>query len=293
MISRYQFPVVLLFCFLCNFTRTATKTPSKAPTTKAPSNVPTVKPSTFPSKVPSKNPTKAPTISTKKGFAYPDSLVSLVKPSWYYNWKTVPTAGVVGVPFVPMVWGRNSVPPTNVNIILGFNEPDSTSQSNILPIDAANLWYKVINTGATQIGSPATAENPSTGTWLKTFLNSTITGTTSKPKVDFICVHRYAGPDAVNFLNFVDNVWNTFKKPIWITEFAVADWSATTAKSTKYDATMVLNFTKTVLPALESRSYVQRYSWKTRTTTDNNMWFSAIFYPNSTLTPLGKYYSQF
>jgi len=42
-----------------------------------------------------------------------------------------------------------------------------------------------------------------------------------------------------------------------------------------------------VLPAFESRKYVEKYSWKTRSTSDIFMGTSALFNDDGSLTELG------
>ena len=220
----------------------------------------------------------------KKGAVYATSALLQLNPSWYYNWGSKPIPSISTIPYVPMQWGSHSIVPGTPEILLGFNEPDGAHQSNVTPAQAASLWTPLPN-GLN--GSPATAENPVTGTWLSEFLAQT-----PKPKVDFICVHWYGPCRASSFLNFVDSVWEKFGLPIWITEFAVADWNATT-RSTKYSTDQVVKFINDVLPALDDRPYVQRYAWKTRNTEDVNMWFSALFNDDGTLTDVGKAYSKF
>ena len=100
-----------------------------------------------------------------------------VNPRWYYNWGMYKTPGV-DCEFIPMVWGSTYRKPNQKNprFILGFNEPDLHSQANMSPDKALDLWHRV---KGILIGSPATAENPVTGTWLKAF----------KGRYDFICIH--------------------------------------------------------------------------------------------------------
>jgi len=43
---------------------------------------------------------------------------------------------------------------------------------------------------------------------------------------------------------------------------------------------------------LDARSYVERYSWKTRSTEDPHMGTSAIFNDDGSLTALGQIYSN-
>ena len=48
-----------------------------------------------------------------------------------------------------------------------------------------------------------------------------------------------------------------------------------------------------VLPGLMNRTYVQRFSWKTRDPSDIKMGTSAICYSNGSLTEVGQFYSNF
>jgi len=45
-------------------------------------------------------------------------------------------------------------------------------------------------------------------------------------RVDFICVHWYGGPSVPALLRYLEKVHDLYNRPIWITEFAVADWQA-------------------------------------------------------------------
>ena len=212
----------------------------------------------------------------KRGFVYPTADVTKVNPNWYYNWGPAETPGV-NIPFVPMVWGKKPVNlALKAPIILGFNEPDGAAQSNLTPDHALSLWSGVVSNGL-RVGSPATAENPATGTWLNSF----------KGGYDFVCVHWYAPPNPAGFLKFIDAVYAKFNKPIWITEFAVADWKGTL----NLTPAQVLTFMEAVIPELEKRDYVERYAWKTRTVSDPALGASAIFNDDGSLTTLGQYYS--
>lgn len=218
----------------------------------------------------------------KRGFVYPDANVTKLNPNWYYNWGAQPTLEVQ-VPFVPMVWGKHTQVPGKSEYILGFNEPDGAAQSNLTPQQALAMWPSVRAAGAT-VGSPATAGSPvASGSWLSHF----------EGDYDFVCVHWYAPPNPDAFLSWLDEIHKQYNKPIWITEFAVADWSAKGGpKSTKFTPDQVLTFLKAVVPVLEYRDYIQRYSWKTRTMEDPCMWFSSVFNDDMTLTELGLWYSQ-
>lgn len=197
--------------------------------------------------------------------------------SWYYTWnnKKIPN---VKVPFVPMVWGKNSVIPYSSDIILVLNEPDRPDQSNITVIEALNIWNSV---NATKKGSPATAANALKSPWFIEFMNS------AKP--DFICIHWYGPPNVNSLLKLVDGLHEKYGLPIWITEFAVAQWDTT---KPMYTLQEVKAFMRNIIPELESRKYVERYAWKTRDPSDPYMGTSALFDSNGQLTELGKLYSE-
>jgi hypothetical protein len=168
---------------------------------------------------------------------------------------------------------------------LGFNEPDKASQSNLTVAQALSYWPQLVAHGQ-RLGSPATAGNPTkSGSWLETFMNSTPT-----PQVDFICCHWYAPPNATTFLKFIDDIYTKYQKPIWVTEFAVADWNNKTLGG--YPVDQVKQFMKTACAGLDKRTYVERFTWKTRSTSDVNMGTSAIFNDDSSLTALGQIYAS-
>lgn len=242
----------------------------------------------------------------KKGFCYSrnetDSAIRVesLNPSWFYNWNTQRTDSVDNkIPFIPMVWGKGSLnfserittlqnlPENYDKVLLGFNEPDHKNQSNMSVDKAIELWPQLESFGL-RLGSPATAKNPlNKNSWLEQFMKKV---KTLNLRVDFICIHWYAPPNPASLLRLVDGVWEKWNKPIWITEFAVADWKAQTM--TKYTHEEVQNFMKTIIPELEKRNYVERYTWKTRNTTDKYMATSALFNNDGSLTQLGNLYKS-
>jgi len=215
--------------------------------------------------------------------------IQSVNPKWYYTWDVSPVPGLESLPFTPMVWGSKSisklagVETTPAPVVLGFNEPDGAAQSNLTPSHALSLWSQVTNLG-TKIGSPASAGNPSTqGSWLEQFMDGA-------PKVDFICVHWYAPPNSASFLSEIDAIHAKYQKPIWVTEFAVADWSGKFPGG--FGVSLVETFMKEACAGLDARDYVERYTWKTRTTEDTNMGTSALFNDDGSLTALGHVYAS-
>jgi hypothetical protein len=108
-----------------------------------------------------------------------------------------------------------------INTLLGYNEPDSVDQSNIAFGDAVWSWPDLLGTGL-RVGSPA----PTDGGlgWLNSFMAG---AAAENKRVDFVALHYYrcygnaADPTgAVNqFYNFLKGVYDTHRKPIWITEW--------------------------------------------------------------------------
>ena len=228
---------------------------------------------------------------TKKGAVISSSdplIVTKIKslnPTWYYTWGSTAVLGLEHLPFTPMCWGSNSVSKFKVPVpvLLGFNEPDGAAQSNLTPAQAMSLWPK-LEEASSRLGSPAMAGNASkAGSWLETFVNL-------YPKFDFVCVHWYAPPNAESFLKQIDAIYAKYQKPIWITEFAVADWAGKHPGG--YDVSLVETFMKDACAGLEARDFVERYTWKTRTLSDANLGTSSLFNDDGSLTALGQLYAS-
>jgi hypothetical protein len=245
------------------------------------------------------SPTSAGSPSAKKGIAgYNGYLVDAMNVSWYYNWSSAPSTTTVHsttVEFVPMVWGYYGNPAviqdaaTNnpgASALLAFNEPDHTDQSNLSVDTVISVWPEFQNTGM-RLGSPGTAN--ADGTWMQSFMTKV---EENNYTVDFIAVHWYGSPNAASFLAWVDGIYSLYgNRPIWITEFAVADWSATSCADNNYTSDQVLTFLSEAIPGLESRSYVERYAWFPFWETSQYGCSSALCKADgTTLTPLGEYY---
>lgn len=213
------------------------------------------------------------------------SKIQSLNPAWYYTWGATNVIGLEDLPFVPMCWGGNSISKFNgpVPILLGFNEPDRPDQSNLTIQQALNLWPK-LDSLAVHLGSPATAGNAaSPGSWQEGF-------SAAGPRTDFMCLHWYAPPNVDSFLKQIDATWTKYQKPIWVTEFAAADWSGKFPGG--FDSKLVSDFMTGACKGLEARSYVERYTWKTRDQSDSHMGTSALFKPDGTLTDLGSLYAM-
>ena len=202
------------------------------------------------------------TITSKKGFGLTESVygntqLSALNVSWYYSWGYNTSITNPVAQFTPMVFSLNTLPiVTPKTTILGFNEPDNTSQSNMSVATALANWPTLVN-NSTRIGSPATAGNPlTTGSWLTQFMNGT-----PKPKVDFVCVHWYKGCDVAKFKSDMTAIINLYGKPIWITEFAPQTVSSAQALPTKYTQTQINTFLNQVIPWMEANPMIEKYAY--------------------------------
>jgi RNA polymerase sigma factor (sigma-70 family) len=252
----------------------ASPMPSASPSASpSPSATPKAKPSPSPSKHTAAAPAHIAS-GAKKGvgvwsFGGVSQALAASGASWYYTWSTqhsgitTPSSGS----FVPMIWGAKSVTDSSLAqareygpYLLGFNEPDMAQQSNMTVEQALELWPKLMAAGKI-LGSPAVAYGGDTaGGWLDRFMS----GAKAKGyRVDFITLHWYGGdfrtPQAVEQLKaYLAAVYARYHKPIWLTEYALIDFSqGTRFPSAQQQAAFVTASTK----ALDGLSYVQRYAW--------------------------------
>ncbi len=217
--------------------------------------------------------------------------------SWYYNWKQTPTSGCAGtnVPFVPMIWGHSnevtasaitsavsSFVSKSYGYVLGFNEPDNSTQSNITVATAVSLWPS-FNNSAIQLGTPATQANSTGQTWFTSFMGS-VNGSTTL-HADFIAIHWYgwnagscdaAASQLESYIKYAEGF--SGNRPIWLTEWGCLNDSAP-------DVPTVVNFYNGALAVFARHPRVARYSWYP--------WSTNLDLVNSdgTLTTLGTAYS--
>jgi len=239
--------------------------------------------------------------SDKRGVGLKDRtgapVLQALKVSWYYTWTPQPMDGQVSAKFVPMVWGGRWLTSQISALqgkpvaseLLALNEPDQVGQSNMSVQDAAATWATLSQLG-TRISSPATATP--LGGWALSFEKR---AKASNLRVDFMAIHLYGPPDPQKFLQRLDAVYKHYGKPIWITEFAVADWSARQAGTNRYSEEQVMAFMKAVIPELEKRSYVERYAWfgAGRGSGSEAVRTSRLVDSQGALTPLGRLYASY
>lgn len=193
---------------------------------------------------------------------------------WAYDWSWRSPPVARGIEWVPMVWGAGSVTSDSIasltadrrvgraRALLGFNEPDSRSQANMSPGEAAALWPRLEATGL-RLGSPAPAV-PGDG-WLERFMSL---ARARRLRVDFIALHFYqdfTDPHAVDELRGqLIAIHRRYGKPLWITEIGALDIRAwgehMDAAPTESRARVYL---RGLLAMLDRLPFVQRYAWFT------------------------------
>ena len=246
------------------------------------------------------------TFSPKKGADFStnttdgtwDGDIAALNAQWFYTWGTPqPIGSPKSTEFVSMFWGGANVTAANISLVqqlkaqgtvkyvLGFNEPDQSGQANMTVSQALALWPQLETIGL-PLGSPAVSYP--TVQWFTDFMDSVAA---EHLRVDFICVHMYVGLDDNNFVQVLQTLYNQYHLPIWVTEFATADWNAATPSANMYNATQVLGFMQRLLPKLDSLTYVQRYSWFSGDPTSAALWPSALVDAQGKLTALGSWYA--
>ncbi len=220
--------------------------------------------------------------------------------SWYYTWGNgLPATGPAGIEYVAMVWGywgasegfqrtmatlRDLGSAKVLTHLLGFNEPDGAAQANMSVARAVEAWPWLESTGL-RLGSPAAVH--ADGPWMSDFMAQV---EKNAFQVDFITVHWYGGPNAESLLSRLKQIYEAYKRPIWITEFAPADWSASATKPNRFTTAQVESFMRKVLPMLDALPFVERYAWFSFSRTSAVGGISALLEESGNLTRLGKIY---
>lgn len=219
-------------------------------------------------------------LSAKRGFADTGAsytYLQAVNAGWYHRWGPSKSSGASGFDcsFVPMFWGGYQVTQSNIDMIigygdiewvLGFNEPERSTQAN-MTVSAAIAAWQTLEDGFAGTGikliSPSVSDDSTGQSWLSSFMSQ---ANSLGLQVDAVSFHWYgiSNPNdpvgaANSFLGRVDSYHNSYGRPVWITEFALHDWSGNYTDEEMRAANAT--FLRTAIPGLESRSYVAGYAF--------------------------------
>jgi Glycosyl hydrolase catalytic core len=214
---------------------------------------------------------KVPKPGAKKGVGSawgPSTLTALndVGASWYYTWRTSSGLRPAKARFVPMIWGAKQVTASDLATarksstgeLLGFNEPDRPDQANLTPQQACDLWPRLQATGL-RLGAPAVSWGADmAGGWLDRFMTC---ARKRHLRVDFIPLHFYSSnyTSAANDLKrYIAATHARYRKPVWITEYALLDFGAGRPQATPAQQSAFVRRSTAMMNRL---SYLERYAW--------------------------------
>lgn len=257
----------------------------------------------------------SPPLPGKKGASFPlrdegqpgswnENLPKVIqlKPYWNYSWGSkLIDAQPADIEFVPMIWSGNGeewtqqtlqndvatqIESGKVKRLLGFNEPDGKEQANMTVECALERWQLLESVGISLV-SPSCVHPGNE--WMTSFMkNANETG----KRVDWVGVHWYGGANFNAFTSSMQQSYEMYKRPLLVTEFAPADWNATTVESNRISAAAVLAFMKQALPWLEAQEWIAGYTWFSFCITTPQGTSSALFDEEGALTVCGRYYAS-
>lgn len=213
--------------------------------------------------------------------------------SWWYSWgKTTGLSNSfcedpanaqanIDKEFVPMFW--NGVPSLpldveteatlqNAKYLMTFNEPEFEEQANLSGAAAAAKWPSIVSIAQQynlEIVAPCGSIDRGL-TWYNDWLAECNAMYGQDCAFDYTCVHAYyqpqpcegvedwacLGTEASKAMNKI-NVWyESFEKPIWVTEFACSPWGGQSCSAAKHEETM-----RQFVPYLDASDAVFRYAW--------------------------------
>lgn len=226
-----------------------------------------------------------------------EAKVQALRPSWIYTWGSSRPEGLPAeIDFTPMAWGYWGQDATLAKLgaqakdngprhLLGFNEPDGKDQANLTVEKALAAWPALMKTGL-RLGSPVCVHPDNA--WMKAFMKGV---EERNLRVDFICMHSYAGPDADGLVNRIQTVSRAYGgRPVWLTEFAVGDWNAKTPEQNRFKPEQVLAFMRKVMPKLEALECLERHAWFPARPDSAALGTSALLDATGKPTPLGEFF---
>ena len=191
----------------------------------------------------------------KKGWA--GAAQMLVDPLWSYDWDNVATS-TPDTEYVPMRHDTNWDAFANINNkhgstqVLGFNEPDSSTQANMTVAGAISMWPALMASGL-RLGSPAPTDGGSQ--WLYDFIDQ---ADALNYRVDYVAVHFYrCGQTSAQLFSYLQAVHNRTKRPVWVTEFNNgANWTSCAQPTLAQNAAAIGSW----MDMMESTPWIERYS---------------------------------
>lgn len=172
--------------------------------------------------------------------------------------------------------------------LIGFNEPDGSNQAMMTAAQAA-AYYKASFTPLRKtgqiasLGTPSITNGASGITWLTEFMAAC-----SDCEIDFVSAHWY-GPSMTLLESQMTAIHTAFGLPVWITEMACTEWSASSNPSSDEIAT----FLGEAMTWMDAQTWIARYAWfGAMSITDTALGTGNMLVTSdgTTLSALGKQY---
>ncbi|KAJ7877085.1 hypothetical protein B0H14DRAFT_3106460 [Mycena olivaceomarginata] len=244
------------------------------------------------------------TCKAKAGLAWSDQNNSVITqfmgPEGYYTW------GPQGY-FVPMLWGTkqiNSFQQTiddniltlNITTVLGMNEPQEPSQSNLSPAEGAEMWKEYLEplrARKIRLGSPAPSGSSNsipcaeeTVQWIF-WLYVRITGKNTSRSLRLPFSDWY-NTNATAFKEFIVDFHEKFNLNIWVTEWACQNMSGPDDQCTLPE---IVDFLRETQTFMDQTDWVERYAWYGVKRDMNGVnQEDAMMDPDGVINALGKQY---
>ena len=222
--------------------------------------------------------------------------------SWAYDWgynSFSPSSLAASNVYEPMQWGNWNVDTSTYSAwhstpkpiyLMGFNEPDNSSQANMTTDQAIALWPQL---QAMNVPLVSPAMQNTYATWMYNFFSLIAN---NGYRVDYTAVHQYNQPNATALINNLHTVYTTWGRPVWLTEFSPVDWAGNQGWTEDDN----FNFLAEFMWMAEDQTWLKRYAiflfsgsnplppWQSTTAGYRGNFFAA---DGVTLTPYGELYT--
>ena len=236
---------------------------------------------------------------SKKGFAGGNSTKwEKLNATWTYNWNCDSWSSY-DVEYIPIKqhiywpsWSDINARSGSSSAVLGYNEPDHSEQHSDDCGTTIDEWKACTHAqefqeSAMRIGSAA----PTDANWLKNYVGHV---DDMAYRCDFVAYHCYWGTSEANgasgWYDKLKAVYDSTKRPIWITEWAIgASWitSYLPSSTTEYREKLV-----EVIDMLERTPFIERYAYYSTDTGGKNGWMRNLFYDDGSCSPAGEAYRK-
>jgi hypothetical protein len=222
--------------------------------------------------------------------------------SWAYDWgynSFSPSSLAASNVYEPMQWGNWNVDTSTYSAwhstpkpvyLMGFNEPDNSTQANMTTNQAIALWPQL---QAMNVPLVSPAMQNTYAAWIYNFFSLI---TNNSYRVDYTAVHQYNQPNATALINNLHTVYTTWGRPVWLTEFSPVDWAGNQGWTEDDN----FNFLAEFMWMAEDQTWLKRYAiflfsgsnplppWQSTTAGYRGNFFAA---DGVTLTPYGELYA--